>query len=557
MATYYVSKSVANDYAVGNDSNNGTSKSTPWLTISKAVATAADGDTVWVNDGTYVDLELGAASVLAVNSAKSLKMYPETDYGVTLQSTAASAQIVSLTGTATNEMIFGKFIIDAEIPGAPGTYQPTCLVIPNTASDCVLTLAGTKLKNAATQNILNSRRRGTMTMDLVFAGRLAQGVASTASGADTNAMTVTVTSLVLDSVVVSANALARVLDFTRLSTSAVAYTLTVRNVTGSIVAPASLGSSAAIALLVATGIAGVVAENFDVTYTAYNTGATCYGIYIKNASRGATAKANRPIIRNNRIVGNAPSEYVISAGDTTTAYDVDDALIYNNVVTVPYYASSTPHCVAIGNVTGGLVYGNRTYGGYVGVLTGITQGAVVTGNLSVGCYGYAFYSKGCGATTRPIFCQNTAVLTDQYGAARGAGLGVAAQGATNNTDTLFQNNIVYAQTALYRYAEVGLSQAATFAKNNYFSAGPSGFASPWAYQASAYATLSEWVAAREATAIGVDPKFVAFNSFNTQAGSPMRRVGGWCTNAARDIRGRLASIPPDIGAYQTSKNDPR
>ena len=59
MATYYVSKSNANSslgYVVGNDSNNGTSPGTPWLTISKAVATATDGDTIYVNDGTYVDL---------------------------------------------------------------------------------------------------------------------------------------------------------------------------------------------------------------------------------------------------------------------------------------------------------------------------------------------------------------------------------------------------------------------------------------------------------------------------------------------------------------------
>lgn len=554
MATYYVSKTDTNGYIVGSDSANGTAKTSPWRTISKAVATAADGDTIWVNDGTYTDLELGASSVIAVNATKSLKMYPQNDYMVTIQSTASNAQIVSLTGTATNEMIFGKFVIDAEIPGAPGTYQPTCLVIPNTAGvDCTLTLAGTKLKNAATQNILNSRRRGTMNIDVMFSGLMAQGIASTTSGADVAAMTVTVTSLVLDNVTVSANALARVLDFTRLSTSSAAYTLTVRNMTGSITAPAALGSSAAIALLVSTGIAGVVAENFNVKYTVFNASATSYGIYIKNASRGATAVADAPIIRNNVIAGTSPAQYVISAGDTTTAYNVDNAVIYGNTITVPYYASDTPHCIAVGNVTGGRVYGNRTIGGYVGILAGINQGAVISGNVVTDCYGFSLYSKGSGATTAPKFANNTVILTNTLGAVRAGGaLGVAIQGATNNAAVTFQNNVVYALTGLYRYTDVGTSQAGTFVNNNYYSAGPAGFTSPWSYQSSTYTTLAAWIAARETTAKNLAPAFMSEVDFRLTTGSTMRRAGVWLTNVARDFKGVKFGAVPDLGAYQSS-----
>lgn len=555
MATYYVSKSTDNACVVGSDSNNGTSKLTPWLTLAKVSSTAADGDTIYVNNGVYVDAELGGSNVFSLNTTKSLKMYPLVDYAVTLQSTAASAQIVSLTGTATNEMIFGKFVIDCEIPGAPGTYQPTALVIPNTTGDCTLTLDGTKIKNAGTQNILNSRRRGILNINVIFSGLMAQGIASTTSGADTAAMTVTVSGVVLDNVTVSANALCRVLDFTRLSSSSTAYTLTVSNVTGTIMAPEALGSSAAIALLVTTGIAGVVAQNFNATYTAYNTGATCYGIYIKNASRGSTAVANAPIIRNNVIKGNAPSEYIISAGDTTTAYDVDDAIIYGNTITAPYYASSTPHCIAVGNVTGGRLYGNRTNGGYVGILAGINQGAVVSGNISVGCYGYALYSKGSGGTTAPKFVNNTVVLTSDYGAARGAGLGVAVQGATNNAAVTFQNNIVYAYTDLYRYAEVGTSQAGTFVNNNYYSAGPAGFTSPWSYQSTTYTTLGAWISGQEATAKNLAPGFLSAWEFRLQPTSLMRRAGVWLTHAARDFKGIKFGGLPDMGAYQSGSGD--
>jgi len=50
---YYVDKDGVNG-TVGNDSNDGTSWATPWLTFSKGLATATAGDTVTVAAGTYL-----------------------------------------------------------------------------------------------------------------------------------------------------------------------------------------------------------------------------------------------------------------------------------------------------------------------------------------------------------------------------------------------------------------------------------------------------------------------------------------------------------------------
>jgi len=50
---YYVDKDGVNG-TIGNDSNNGTSWATPWLTFSKGLATANAGDTVVVAAGTYL-----------------------------------------------------------------------------------------------------------------------------------------------------------------------------------------------------------------------------------------------------------------------------------------------------------------------------------------------------------------------------------------------------------------------------------------------------------------------------------------------------------------------
>src|SRR6476659_8028000 len=62
--TYYVRKT-------GNDSSNGTSAATAWLTISKALNSVARGDTVYVGAGTYretVTATTGPSGVTAVST---------------------------------------------------------------------------------------------------------------------------------------------------------------------------------------------------------------------------------------------------------------------------------------------------------------------------------------------------------------------------------------------------------------------------------------------------------------------------------------------------------
>lgn len=59
MTQYYVSNAATNGFVVGNDANAGTAKGTAWLTVEKALATVAAGDTVNINAGTYVESSSG------------------------------------------------------------------------------------------------------------------------------------------------------------------------------------------------------------------------------------------------------------------------------------------------------------------------------------------------------------------------------------------------------------------------------------------------------------------------------------------------------------------
>jgi len=48
MTTYYVSNNSSNGYALGVDTNNGTSQSTPFLTIAHAISIMASTGDTWL-----------------------------------------------------------------------------------------------------------------------------------------------------------------------------------------------------------------------------------------------------------------------------------------------------------------------------------------------------------------------------------------------------------------------------------------------------------------------------------------------------------------------------
>lgn len=54
-ATYYVSKSTANGWSIGNDNNACTTTNVPCLTIAGGLGKMSSGDTLLINDGTYVE----------------------------------------------------------------------------------------------------------------------------------------------------------------------------------------------------------------------------------------------------------------------------------------------------------------------------------------------------------------------------------------------------------------------------------------------------------------------------------------------------------------------
>ncbi len=68
MATYYVA-------TTGNDTTGTGSLATPWATVTKALATMAGGDTVYLRGGSYSGVTLGATHSGTVGNVKTVRAY--------------------------------------------------------------------------------------------------------------------------------------------------------------------------------------------------------------------------------------------------------------------------------------------------------------------------------------------------------------------------------------------------------------------------------------------------------------------------------------------------
>lgn len=564
-ATYYVSTEATNGYVVGNDSNAGTAKGTAKLSLccaaGSAIGTASAGDTIYVN---------GASVEASTNStraevSKALTILPEPGTTVELYDTnATSVLYVSHDTTATTTI--GAFVVNAGTNSndyAVERANPTCA-----SNQPTLVLNGTIMRGGDVGLLLDSARCGTTTLEGITAtsSSATYGLRWTTSLGETAAKTISATDSAVE-ITGATNGANYGLDIQRYAAGASqAVTVTLDGNSVAVTAPAALGASAAVRAINLVGIASPTVTDNTITATAYSTTTDSYGIAALATS--LNARGDSPYIANNAVSFVSPVGYGIAAGDTTNLSYVDSARIIGNSVTGAYYANSTPHCMAIGRVTGGLLNRNITRSCYVGILAGITQGASIAGNIVQGAYGPGLFAKGSGATTAPEFANNTVVIDeDVAGGPQRAygGIGVAAQGATANAATNFRNNVIYAIDPPYAFVTVDTSQAASFDRNYYHGLTAQSAAYLWRYTSNDYTAIADWNGnGAVVTDYSADPAFLGGSSpttaegFKLRSNSPLIRAGTCYLAtgcAARDFGGRRARVPPDIGAWQRRAGD--
>jgi hypothetical protein len=116
MSTYYVSNVAINGYALGVDTNNGTSLATPFLTIAHACAVVAATDSIVVNPSGTAYSEDSGSGYLQIPSCVSIggdaSLYATVGAPTVRAVSSGATRVMNLSGSVATSI--GPFIVDGQ-----------------------------------------------------------------------------------------------------------------------------------------------------------------------------------------------------------------------------------------------------------------------------------------------------------------------------------------------------------------------------------------------------------------------------------------------------------
>jgi len=413
-ATYYVSQSATNGYQIGADTNAGTSKDAPFLTVGKAVATATTaGDSIVLNDGDYLSTD-GANGATCITIIKPISVTGETYRGATITTTSTDYSIY-INPSASGIYTIGQININSDNKGLSG------IRFVDTAHSNTLVIAGTTVINPTTYGV----RMSEPNMDLSISDMAIQANNILAGGAGVYHTTLAAGDINIDGLELdmTINAASYAMGVQLKSTTGTGSDLNIAGVTGSIEATDGSGQVYGIAV---SGFPTGTIEDSDLTVISTSTINDTYGIYYYTSG---TIYADNGVIRNNRIIMDAITGTAILSGISGATNYVNGTWIHHNEVyctnTDP---TKTPHGIAFSYGTGGIIEKNYIVGFNPPViLSRADNTSVVSYNIAYGSYGmYGLYAK---ASTGGAFYNNTTYTN-------GTGLSVAgSDGASTSPST--------------------------------------------------------------------------------------------------------------------------
>ena len=571
MATYYVSNTASNGYAVGSDSNTtgqAISKSTPWLTIAHAFSAASTGDTIIVNNGTYVEsganplvqtkqfnltaqtngqvivrASAGAGTILAILSGSSGSVYTGIVFdaqGISYDCVSSNygTQFAALTFTAcqwNNYTQYGLTVNDCQnctINGAWSSSNASGLSTAAGSTCSALYLEGASYAGNV-YNVTGGTITATVGVNVTF-----QGIQCNTNGQNTGTWNISGTSVIVTQTVATTN-LTFGIYFSGTGTGNVCN---VSNCLVSVTTAGSAGHSVYGIYLRAITASDNCTGNTVSVSASVSIAQPIYGIWCENATAytvtGNTVTMALAVTSGNDCEG-------ITIGCIVSPYTVaTSCLVAYNTVTSPtaYPVVQNGHGICIGvdadSSPGGVntlnvakVLGNTIVGGNHGILcgwqTGVTLASNIVSKTNIGvivkqswscfmlgnvAYGLDDNNNNVGAfqakaDTNSLIAHNLAVL----GATNPDKPGLYAGINTNNsnmpsTGTKFWHNIVYATVAATRLAYADSTCTCSYVGNDYYS--PVGFSGSvlFSYAGTTYASVTLWAAAVEPTALNADPQ---------------------------------------------------
>ena len=490
MADAFVSQTATNGYVVGDDANDGLSESTPKLTIESAITAVGIGDTININDGTYVD-----ATNYLFSSKASVAFMPVNDYAVTIQGVAGQTRVVHV---AASNNTFGKVIIDAN------SNISRCITVASTVTGT--TFSGTKF-TGATESVSSSILGTNVTFNNGFIIDLSE-FTSHCLEIDVDAAGFV---KVQDGTIITSNSTigSAAKQIIRVTPSVTGVDLTISGNTFNVTDAAGKGTT----MVYGDGCSNYTVEDNVVSGTGDDRGTFC------NLVNHATFTTDSCSIRRNTgglTLAGTPAGYLIGVGSEATGTgdnSISNIEISNNDL------HSADHGYWVGFNTGAKVYGNKSTNTDIGLVSKGDIDSEFYGNLVIECVSSALYSKGSSGTK---FSNNVHVISTGFDSiSQKAGVNALV----NSANIEYKNNITYATVSPTKCTEVDALNTATFTNNIYHYTGGAIPANSFNYQAVNYASLAAWEAA-EATASDnqeIDPDLNA--SYEPYSSSPCIGAG--------------------------------
>ena len=525
--TLYVSQTATNGYVVGNNTNNGTSKTTPKLTITGANSAAAPGDTIIVNDGTYNE------GVIYIS--KGLTINPETPNAVTI--TTPSSYVLDITPTSTAPTVLGQLILAGQGKAQYG------MVVRDTSSTSAVTLNGTTISD---------------TLNYAINGGTAAHINFSANSITVNCPNKQGGPAILLGPIAAGSVSIASSTFTLVSSSTSAGNLSVISLVGTTGVTASItnnnistqsGTSGSLGAIDVRNIANAVitGNTLSITDIAGRLG-VMDGIVV-NAASTNTVDSSNPTIANNTITNteSGAGAHLILVGEdasgTSYAHNmVNNALVYGNTVSGAASNKTTLHGIMLGNQSGGEVFKNKVDNVGIGLIAKGQTNGLFHDNLVTRAYGQYLRSK---ASTGTKFYNNTAIMSVGY-----ADTGMMADQDlstliySSNID--FRNNIIYSTSTVGNFVSVAATSTATFYNDLYYVPTST---TPFSYQGASY-TVGTWISTKESGSMSANPLFVSDGSnYALQYISPAIDAATSTTITA-DLLGNPIYNAPDIGAYE-------
>ncbi|MEO6536115.1 MAG: choice-of-anchor Q domain-containing protein [Candidatus Paceibacterota bacterium] len=564
-ATYYVSNSSANGWAIGNDVNGGTSTSSPKLSVAGALAVVASGDTVIVNDGSY--------AVNSVNLTKGITLNPLNASATTL--TATSSYVFSVGVTDGSTLNIGSFIMDGAGVASYG------VVIQNATTLFSTVFTSTQIQNFTRRGIdVRAKKLNLTTNNIVINNPAAAGTYGAIEFGNGSTVPFEQGTVAINGGTLTTNSVGTELNpavFIFGTTTPNSIQVTVAGTAITVGAGTSANNYAAVQI---KNISNVIIQNNTITATENSAGGLA-PIYVLDSPTtsitGNTVTVNNLAGQNgfaidgihllstgtlmpNAVVANntlnlnftgttSPGSHGILVGEDSSATSsvmfqkLNNSLIYGNTVIGNATNALYEHGIMIGNQSGGEVYNNKVDFSLHGFIAKGTTGSFFHNNIALHSLGEALRAK---AAINTKFYNNVGVLVSGY-ASYGILVNEDSSVGLYSSGDDFKNNIIYSQVnPTNALVQVNTGNTATFSNNGYYSLGTT----PFSYQGTAYGTAAAWGSAHESGLVYADPLFTSIpTNLTLQASSPMINAGT-TTTITSDYVGNPIQGAPDIGAYE-------